>query len=323
MENLKWFIDDSEIETLAVSYLKQGKILDIEVHKEKHTLYVKDLILEEHQVDVQRHGRYKDIYLHNHDYFELEYVLKGQISTTIDGHSHTLKTGALLLLNTNCYHDFKATGVDDILVNIIIKKELLQNFIAIFKGSSTLFEFLNTSLYTQKSKDNYIYFKQEENFQLQTQITNFISLFKNDNKLEQNSIKMELINILLAASKFDPVNTTQISFDYDSDLVIKTYEYITNNLTTASLNEAATNLGTTNYTLSRVFKKKTGKTFIQELQKKRFNRAYELITSTDITINDIAHQIGYDNLTFFYKKFNEIYGLKPNDLRALDKSKKD
>ncbi len=323
MEHLSWFIDDSEIEKLAISYLKQGKILDIEVHKDKHTLYAKDLLIDEHQIIAHRHGRYKDIYLHNHDYYELEYVLKGEITTTIDGHSHTLRAGSLLLLNPNCYHDFKAAGNEDTLVNIVIKKDIISQYLSLFKSNSQLSEFLTTSLYNPKNNTNYIYFKQPQNDILHQLVVDFISNFEHHENLDSNTIKLGLINILLAADKFNPENTERFIYDYDSELVIKTYDYIDNNLADASLNQVAENLSTTNYTLSRIFKKKTGKTFIQELQNKRFERAYELITTTDITINDIAHQIGYDNLTFFYKKFDQFYGLKPNQLRVNIHKKKE
>lgn len=322
MTNVDWFHQDSKIEVLALEYISRGETLDIDVHKDKHTLYAKDFLNDIHQILIQRHGRYKDIYLHNHDYYELEYVLKGQISTTIDGHSHTLEEGSLLLLNPNCYHDFKSARNEDTLVNVIIEKTLLEGFLGFFKSDTPIFDFLNNSLYLEHTKVNYIYFKQPQNDQLRLLIENFINCFKDLQNLDSNIIKLNLCNILLAASTYTPEDTEKFKYDYDSELVINTYDYINSNLDSASLNIIASKLGTTNYTLSRIFKKKTGKTFMQELQKTRFNKAYDLVKNTSIPINDIAHQIGYDNLTFFYKKFKEIYGNTPNDLRTLHNKQK-
>ena len=44
------------------------------------------------------------------------------------------------------------------------------------------------------------------------------------------------------------------------------------------------------------------------IQESRVHRAYDLLISTDLSVEAISHQAGYHNIGFFYQKFKQIYG---------------
>ena len=69
------------------------------------------------------------------------------------------------------------------------------------------------------------------------------------------------------------------------------------------------------YWLSREIKKRTGKTYKELLQAKRMNQAVYLLSNSRLSVSDIIESVGYDNTSYFYRKFKERYGVSPKEYR--------
>ena len=95
----------------------------------------------------------------------------------------------------------------------------------------------------------------------------------------------------------------------------KLQEYLDNNLKTANVNEFAGILGYSSIYTGSMVKKITGKTFTSLLQERRCMRAARLLVDTDMPISEIIACMGYENESFFRKKFNERYGANPLEYR--------
>jgi len=61
---------------------------------------------------------------------------------------------------------------------------------------------------------------------------------------------------------------------------------------------------------------KTGKTFTQLVQEKRLTQAAYLLKNTRMKIETIAHAVGYENITYFYRLFTRSHGKTPADYRG-------
>jgi AraC-like DNA-binding protein len=83
-----------------------------------------------------------------------------------------------------------------------------------------------------------------------------------------------------------------------------------------SLDEFAGQSGASSYTVSRLFKQETGINFIDYLTKVRMDKAKELLEGTDLKINAIAEQVGYQP-TYFNRIFKKLEGLTPSAYRDL------
>ncbi|MEO2204592.1 AraC family transcriptional regulator [Paenibacillus pabuli] len=81
-----------------------------------------------------------------------------------------------------------------------------------------------------------------------------------------------------------------------------------------SLDELADIHGIHSYTLSRAFKQAFGQNFVDYLTEVRLNRAKALLESTDVKINEIAEQIGYQP-SYFNRLFKKIEGTTPSRYR--------
>ena len=71
--------------------------------------------------------------------------------------------------------------------------------------------------------------------------------------------------------------------------------------------------------ISRLIKEKTGKNYIDIVMEMRIDRAVELLENTSTYVYEIAKEVGYDNLKYFYKVFRKVKGKSPGDYRPAAK----
>ena len=64
-----------------------------------------------------------------------------------------------------------------------------------------------------------------------------------------------------------------------------------------------------------MLKKKTGMTFKELIQQQRFLSITGQLQNTGLSIEEIAHLNGYENTTYFYKKFRQEYHCSPKEFR--------
>lgn len=68
--------------------------------------------------------------------------------------------------------------------------------------------------------------------------------------------------------------------------------------------------------LSRVFKKETGKNFLEYKLDLKLREAERLLTKSRLDVNNIAYRLGYENSESFMKIFKKSTGLTPTQFRS-------
>lgn len=71
--------------------------------------------------------------------------------------------------------------------------------------------------------------------------------------------------------------------------------------------------------LGQIFQKEVGCSFAQYLSDAKNGAAKDLILNTNMKINDIARKVGYQDTSYFYRKFKQCYGVSPASLREMKK----
>ncbi len=67
--------------------------------------------------------------------------------------------------------------------------------------------------------------------------------------------------------------------------------------------------------LGNLLKTNTGRTFSQIKLAQQMREARFLLTNTDRSITSIAEKVGITNMTYFYRKFGEHFGMSPREYR--------
>lgn len=102
----------------------------------------------------------------------------------------------------------------------------------------------------------------------------------------------------------------------NENILHKTKEFLKSNLARkVSLGELADEAGTTVRTLTRLFRKRYGKTVMSWLFDERMKEARQLIVTTHMSILQIAHKVGYTQQTHFAKAFKTKWGHSPLQIR--------
>jgi YesN/AraC family two-component response regulator len=73
--------------------------------------------------------------------------------------------------------------------------------------------------------------------------------------------------------------------------------------------------------LGQIFLKETNIKFSEYLMVYRLIQAREKIENTSEKIYNIAHQVGYSNINYFYTHFHSYFGVSPSDLRKIEEEK--
>ena len=100
-------------------------------------------------------------------------------------------------------------------------------------------------------------------------------------------------------------------------LVRAALQEITQNYREASLSNVARAYGVSLAYVSECVRAQTGRTYKELLQKHRMETAARLLRRSDLNIQQIIAQVGYENTSYFYRLFHERYGLSPREYRQV------
>jgi len=101
-------------------------------------------------------------------------------------------------------------------------------------------------------------------------------------------------------------------------------EYLNQNIEqNISLDQCARHFNYNPNYLSRMFKKQFGKTYTDYMIDKKLERCKELLSGTDLSINDISARLGYNSPQNFIRVFKKYTLMTPGQYRNQHKGKKD
>jgi AraC-like DNA-binding protein len=129
----------------------------------------------------------------------------------------------------------------------------------------------------------------------------------------------ELLCDLAAATDYRLLSNVQLQSDDDDtslDRIDAVVMRLTDNLAQPiSAADIATELGMSESRFSRFFRRATGNTFTDFVNRVRINRACQLLMESDRLITHICYEVGFNNVANFNRRFLEIKGMTPSDFR--------
>lgn len=264
---------------------------------------------------VRKHTRFVDFPKHKHDYIEVNYVYHGKLRQKVGNEPITLKQGELLFLNQHIEHEIEASAKEDIIINFIIKPEFFEFIFSFLSSDNTISNFIISSLFNNTQNGQFLYFMVSDVESIQEFIQKMILEIMNPSVLSESTIKLYMGLLLIELIKHvDKVQHKEenASLQY---ILVESLKYIDEHFQTASLYDLAAKLNQTYYSLSKNIKKATNFTFKELLQEKRLTKAKELLDRTQLPITQIIEEVGYDNISYFYRIFKKKYGITPKQFR--------
>ena len=311
------------VKQLSVITEEEQRILDGQKNINK-TIYTKkkELVVDSQHflqkgklIQVRTHTRFVHFPKHRHNYVEVIYMCKGKTTHIIDGNEVVLGEGDLLFLNQNATQEILPAGKDDIAINFIIQPQFFdRTFEMIGADNNLLQDFLVGSLCEDGRRTSYLYFHVADVLPIQNLIENMIwSLLNNQiNKRSCNQLTMGLLflHLLNHIEKMEAGGKS-----YHQEFEAQVLNYVETKYKDGSLAELAELMGYSVYWLSHEIKKRTGKTYKELVQTKRMNQAAYMLTNSRIPVAEIIRMVGYNNTSYFHRKFKERYGISPKEFR--------
>ncbi len=267
-------------------------------------------------IDIRPHTRFAHFPRHRHNYVEMVYMCSGSTTHIInDMDKIVLNEGDLLFLNQNVTQEIEAAGETDIAVNFIILPEFFDRAFNMIEQENVLRDFLISKLSQNASLTNYLHFKAKDILPVQNLLENMIwTLIEQKtgtNTINQISMGLLFMNLSAFAENINQNYPNQ----YEQTLVFSVLKYIETHYKNGTLANIADELNQETYYISRLLKKHTGANFKELLQQRKLQQAVYLLKQTPLTVDSVMEAIGYDNSSYFYRKFREKYHCSPKEYR--------
>ncbi|MBE6689614.1 MAG: helix-turn-helix domain-containing protein [Ruminococcaceae bacterium] len=226
-------------------------------------------------------GDYK---AHGHDFFEIEYVIKGQGIYEIDGKSYHIKEGMLFFMTPANVHAVK--GADMELINVMFKTG--GDILPFNVGSSCI------SVTEIPAQDRTLIY--EMLFEL-------VKIHQNNAYYGRLILECVFQKLSLFADK-----STKPTEQYISKAITFILENFRKGIT---LGDVARNLGLSKAYLSDYFVKQTGINFKAYLDNLRFDYVRILLEFTDAPVGEVYADAGFTDYTNFSRRFKSRFGMSP------------
>lgn len=248
-----------------------------------------------------------DNVLHDHTFFEIFYMLEGDIPHELNGKTSLLHQGDLLFLRPGEIHSFlRKKGVNCRHRDIILRKEFFK----------TICDFLNIDLY-----ESFVNDKTCKMFSLTKE--KISEYEKNFFRITQESAFKNNYGIALALAKAQCTELISMLLPLATKTEEKDADWLTmliNHLSdpacfSKNWEEILSPFFFSREHICRVFKKKTGKTLTEFLNDQRMILAIDRLTYSQDTILSICMELGFSSVAHFNTLFKEKYGIPPSEFR--------
>lgn len=265
-------------------------------------------------VRAKRHSRFRDYPLHMHDFVELSYMYDGRCLEVVNDGVYAVTKGQVLLVDSDTIHTIAPLSEGDILVNVQIDKHYFDsNFFSRLDADSVVSSFFVKAITKGTAHDSFILFRSERSRR--------VPLFMNELLAEcfdPSPRSDEMVRALLSLVFAELVNVYEEEAEASSGNaapILPVLRYIERNYKDATLADAAHELGMSTSYITKMLKRECGKTFKELLQEQRMAVAKRLIAADVLSITDVAAQVGYQNMSYFYKVFERSCGMLPGEWR--------
>lgn len=268
-------------------------------------------------ISIKKHSRFQSFPKHCHDGIEINYMYSGSCRQHINDKVYELTKGQALLLDSETIHMIEPLNSDDILLNINIEKDFFTtNFFNRFSNDSILISFFLNSITNGVKHDNFLLFHSEDSERLKFYICELMCEW-----LDPSIVSKDIMESLITLIVSELVISYKNDFTNNTDRLGKTpiipiLRYIEKNYAKCTLNSTAKVFNLNPNYLSNLLKKHTHYSYRELIQIQKLKVSEQLLKTSNLSISEVANSAGYENVSFFYKKFKEHFHCLPGEYRT-------
>lgn len=256
--------------------------------------------------------------IHTHDYLELAYIVSGSFHQRILSKDIIFRQGDLCLVDMNCLHQDCLDSNPACIIFIGIANEMFNSIISSQVADERIISFLQTALLKQKDLWQYLHFKPSDksNMKMEGYFYDLMQELIQGDKASTHICRGLLMRIFsLLGSGYDISLSSEMQKKMNWLLYEEISSYIDKHFRDISIKQLSEHFHFHEDYFNRMIKSKTGMTYTQYVQNLRLKEAEKLLLHTDLTIDEVAAKVGYQNKGYFYKIFVQKNYLTPAKYR--------
>ena len=228
---------------------------------------------------------FKKIGIHDHLYYEIEYIFNGEGMAVLNDTSFIIKRGDVIIIPAHHTHSYLSTN-SLCVVNICFLPSENQKILV-----HEINHIINLTEFEQIEFESLYYLIK----------SSLLSNHKQkDNKAD------DYLNAILKVISLSHSKNDIISGKWNKLML-----YITDNYETVDTKKAAEIMHLSLGTFCRYFKQSFDEPFTEFIDNIRLEKAKNYLQAGEMNIEEISYKVGFSHPTRFYKKFKEYYSITP------------
>ena len=250
---------------------------------------------------------------HEHDFLELAYVSYGSAEHIIGNSKVKIGVGDYFFIDYNTVHSYESTSGSAIeVVNCLFKPRFIDNSLTYCRSFRLLLNHYLIKVKTETLRISPVdTMFHDDDGSVGSYFGTLVREYNEKQPGFSEMMRCTLIEVILTTVR--RIATT----DFGDDAIRFLTDYVSENYRKPlSLSVLARQVGYSLPYLSERFKQTMGSGFKEYLIKIRIDEACRLLANTDKKIVDIAADVGYTDVNFFYSVFRRITGQSPREFRS-------
>jgi len=239
-------------------------------------------------------------FMHNHDYYEIVYIISGSIEHICNNLTEVLKKSDAMILRPGDVHDYKRIDPACIHRDIMVPTELFAQVCGFLDPG--LAAKIDNSLQPVGFSVDDAHIGYFENI--------FGHIYESAGKNTEPMIKGALTSVLSTVLMQKSMSPPPSLWFLDLITRFKRLEYVR-----GGISKILEDISYSQIYICRIFKKHMGCTITEHLNTVRLNCAESFLTTTNLSVSQIADEVGYNSLSYFTNMFKKAYGMAPHQYR--------
>ena len=245
---------------------------------------------------------------HIHKAVELLYVKEGSYTVSLDNTCYEIGEGDLILFCSGAIHH-------------VVTGESMQNSYYVIKIPPTFFLDLArcdagaeyAMRFALNRRENKCFWNKEElkGSEIKHVLDTLVSEFTQEKYASDVAIKLKVMELLLAILRYDSLGNALVN-NQRSHLIYAVMNYVQERFAEdINEKELAKSYGMSYSHFSRSFKKLTGMTFKNYLNRTRISKAEQLLFLKGCSVSEASISSGYNSISYFIKTYRLFTGTTP------------
>ena len=273
------------------------------------------IIPEQRDVFIIRHPRYTRPEAHEHNYFEINFVVSGTCRFVFEDEVRTLSQGNVCIIGPSSRHDLVIDDESTVFCIMLRKSTFNTTFFSLMTQKNVLSYFFR-NLFQENARPNYLLFSAKNPLPLKVPLRHALCESMREDAFS-NHCCISWLNIFFTELLRNYDHTIQFC---DNDLnpeISYILQYIQHNYRTLTLSGLAGFFHYSEAYLCTLIRKHTGHSFSWLIRRLKMTEAKDCLIHTDLKISEIAEQTGYHSCDHFSRVFRGEYGMSPQKYRKV------